>query len=65
MTTPTSAEELRQEQAREYGQYVAAEVVFIDGVRAFNQGDPVPASHVKRGVVDKSQVTAVTTEKKG
>lgn len=65
MTTPNSAEELRQEQLREYGQYTAAETIFIGGARAFNEGDPVPASHVTRGVVDKSQVTKVTAEKKG
>lgn len=33
--------------AREYGQYVAIAVINIDGVRAFNPGDPVPASTVK------------------
>ena len=51
------------EQAKEYGQYVAAEVITIGGARAFNVGDPVPASHVARGVVGTSQVTAVSSTK--
>jgi hypothetical protein len=60
MTTPDTAEALRAEQEKEYGTYTAKEAIFIDGVRAFNEGDPVPVSHVKRGVVDSKQV-----EKKG
>jgi len=48
-----------QQIAQEYGQYTAKTALFIDGIRAFNAGDPVPASHqfregwVKEGVVEK------------
>lgn len=50
-------EKLREEQAREYGQYVANKAIDILGARAFNEGDPVPASHIERGVVSKNDVT--------
>lgn len=68
MTTPAPPQtvvELRKAQAHEYGQYVARVPININGGRAFNPGDPVPVSHVKSGVVDKSQVeaAAVTSEK--
>lgn len=43
-------------QEAEYGEYVATEVISIDGVRAFNEGDPVPVGHVKNGIVDKALV---------
>ena len=58
----------------EYGVYVATEPIDIDGARAFNVGDPVPTSHVERGVVRADQVAkrqkaspkapAVTVEEK-
>ena len=55
--------------AAEYGTYVAAGPINIDGVRAFNEGDPVPVSHVDRGVVSAGQVrktkAALAAEKKG
>jgi hypothetical protein len=51
-------EEYQAAQEAEWGQYVATQPIFIDGVRAFNAGDPVPAGHVKRDLVAKSQVTA-------
>lgn len=60
-----TAEDRRAVQLAEYGTYVAAEVIFLDGVRAFNEGDAVPVSHVDRGVVDVSQVKKINTEKKG
>jgi hypothetical protein len=74
MTTPQSpatAEDVRAEQAKEYGQYVATSVIYVAGARAFNVGDPVPVSHVESGVVAREQVVgantktakAVTTEK--
>jgi hypothetical protein len=62
MTTPetppedTTAAKLREAQEAEYGTYVAKERIVIDGALAFNEGDPVPVSHVKRGVVTSSQV---------
>jgi hypothetical protein len=51
-----TVEELAAAQAAEYGEYVADGPIVIAGVRAFNDGDPVPKSHVERGVVGKSQV---------
>jgi hypothetical protein len=65
MTTPATAEELRAAQEAEYGTYTAKEQIKIDGALAFNIGDAVPVSHVKRGVVSSSQVEKSTTEKKG
>lgn len=56
MPEPTPDEEYRQAQAAEYGAWVATKPIDIGGARAFNVGDPVPASHVKRGVVDKADV---------
>lgn len=58
-------EAFRREQAREYGTYVANTTIFIGTARAFNVGDPVPVSHVERGVVsleDVDKVAAVATE---
>jgi hypothetical protein len=58
MTEPDLAavEEYRKAQEAEYGQYVAAEAISINGVRAFNQFDPVPAGHVEREVVSRDSV---------
>lgn len=62
MTTPATASELREAQVKEYGRYVAVAPIDIDGARAFNAGDPVPASHVDRGVVSKDQVVGANTK---
>jgi len=43
-------------QEAEWLVYVAAGVIELDGVRAFNPGDPVPVSHVTRGIVRTDQV---------
>jgi hypothetical protein len=56
---PEASEELSSFRAGltdEYATYVAKTDIFIDGVRAFNAGYPVPVSHVDRGIVDKSDV---------
>lgn len=55
-------EELRRAQAAEYGTFVATKEILIDGARAFNVGDPVPVSHVERGVVDADSVAKSTTK---
>lgn len=65
MTEPdpfAEAKALREEQRKEYGSYVAVTAINILGARAFNVGDPVPASHVDRGVVDPSQVAKTSTK---
>lgn len=56
------ARERLEEQAAEYGEYIAISPINIDGVRAFNVGDPVPKSHVDGGVVDKDSVARRTTK---
>lgn len=60
--TPASAEELREAQRKEYSVYVALGPIDIDGARAFNVGDPVPVSHVDRGVVREDQVAKRSTK---
>jgi hypothetical protein len=62
MTQPVSVEEYAATLAKEYGQYVATEAIDIGGARAFNAGDPVPASHVERGVVPREQVVGSNTK---
>lgn len=58
----SDVESFRSEQEAEYGEYIAVEAIDVDGVRAFNAGDPVPKSHVTRGVVDKSAVARRDTK---
>lgn len=55
-------EELRQRQEAEYGTYVAAKPINIRGARAFNEGDPVPKSHVENGVVSEDDVVKQSTK---
>jgi len=55
----SDVENFRDAQAAEYGEYVAVEPININGVRAFNVGDPVPKSHVTGAVVAKSQIKSV------
>lgn len=57
-----AARALEAAQEAEWGEYLATETIFINGVRAFNAGDPVPKSHVTSGVVDKSSVAKVGTK---
>jgi hypothetical protein len=62
---PSPDELLEQELAKqesEWGTYVAAAPIFIGGARAFNEGDPVPVSHVTGGVVNQAQVTQADAE---
>jgi hypothetical protein len=46
-------------QVAEWGVYVARGPIDIEGARAFNAGDPVPVSHVVRGVVTLDLVRRV------
>jgi hypothetical protein len=64
MTAPTPAthEQLLEAQRAEYGVYVATQPIDINGARAFNAGDAVPASHVERGVVLSEQVAKTSTK---
>ena len=60
--SPMTAQQYRDAQVAEYGTYVALSPIDINGARAFNVGDPVPASHVERGVVLDEQVAKTTTK---
>lgn len=53
---PVTVDDRRQEREREFGQYVAVRPIDLEGARAFNTGDPVPAGHVARGVVPDGSV---------
>lgn len=44
----------RSDTEKEYGVYVATEAINFGTARAFNVGDPVPTSHVERGLVTAS-----------
>lgn len=61
MAAPTP-EEFQAAQAAEWEEYVAVNVITINGARAFNPGDPVPKSHVTNNVVDKADVAKRTTK---
>lgn len=58
----TPDEELRKAQEAEYSVYVATQNIDINGARAFGIGDPVPVSHVTRGVVSEDSVAKATTK---
>jgi len=57
-----TAEEFQAAQTAEWDEYVAVEAIVLNGARAFNPGDPVPKSHVTRGVVAKESVARRTTK---
>lgn len=59
---PADGAERLDAQAREYGEFIAVERILIDGVTAFNAGDPVPKGHVERGVVANEQVARRNTK---
>lgn len=56
----SDVEDFAAAQEAEYATYVATEAILVDGARAYNAGDPVPASNVVRhdylalGVVRKA-----------
>lgn len=59
---PTTVEDLRKAREAEWGTYVALVPIDLDGVRAFNPGDPVPVTHVTGGVVGDDLVAKTTTK---
>lgn len=61
----TDRESLRRELEAEYGTYVAVDAIHHDGVRAYNAGDPVPASNVRTHGYDKAGLVTKTTRKDG
>ena len=62
MSESQTWQQLSEEQAAEYGKWVAKDVILIDGGRAFNPGDPVPVGHVESGLVSKDQVVGAQTK---
>jgi hypothetical protein len=54
-----SLSEYTQAAVDEWTHFVAAQAIHINGVRAFNEGDAVPTSHVTRGVVAASEVRRI------
>jgi hypothetical protein len=53
----------RTEQQKEWGQYIALTDISFNGARAYNAGDPVPASNVeKHKYLDQGLVTKVATK---
>ena len=48
-----SAREAEAARAVEYGSYIATDNIWVGNALAFRSGDPVPVSHVERGVVPK------------
>lgn len=61
-STPQTLEEFQAAQIAEWGEYVAVNVITVNGVRAFNPGDPVPKSHVTSGAVAKEDVARRETK---
>jgi hypothetical protein len=57
-----TADDRRAEVEHEYSQYVAVVPISFSGVPAFNIGDPVPASHVERGIVRAEEVAKRDTK---
>lgn len=59
-----TAAEQREAQLREYGMFIAAEDIYIDGALAFRPGHAVPISHVSdEGPVFPGQVALRQTQK--
>jgi hypothetical protein len=59
--TPDLAEYV-EGQTNEWGTWVAVGSIDIGGARAFNDGYPVPASHVDSGIVRRDQVRPAAAE---
>lgn len=61
--TPLTPEKFAAAQAEEWGTYVAKEVIYYNGARAFNPGDAVPIGHVnqygyeEQGLVEKRKAS--------
>lgn len=48
LASPEEVKSFRQQQAEEWGQYIAVQQIVHGGALAYNPGDPVPASNVTR-----------------
>lgn len=61
-STDQALEDARKAREKEWGTYVAKEPISLNGVPAFNVGDPVPVSHVERIPALKDAVAKVGTK---
>lgn len=62
VVTTVAAEDRRAEQIKEWDTFVATAPIDFDLVRAYNVGDPVPASNVERhGYLEAGLVARVGT----
>jgi len=60
---PPAATAYLAAQAAEYGTYVATRTIYYEGVRAYNEGDPVPVSNVERhGYLEQGLVRRAVEE---
>lgn len=65
MTQPAPHDEveaLRQAQIAEYSKFVAKDVIYVGGARAYNAGDAVPVSAVESGAVSRESVVGANTK---
>lgn len=68
MTHPVEDDELRayrEAQLEEYGQWVAKGPIYVGNARAYNEGDPVPASNVEAYKYDEMGLVVKATTKAG
>jgi len=57
-----TVDEYQAAMTKEWGTYVALVPIDVGNARAFNPGDPVPVSHVDRGIVPGDAVAKTTTK---
>lgn len=57
-----TATDYRKALTEEYGMYVAVSPIYFANTLAFNTGDPVPKSHVDRGLVGPDLVAKTSTK---
>ena len=60
--SPKTVAEFQDALTSEWGTYVAIVPIDLNGARAANPGDPIPASHVKQGLVSEEQVAKRSTK---
>jgi hypothetical protein len=58
VATPEEVAKLAAAQEEEWGTYMAIEPISYNGVPAYNVGDPVPVSNVKRHKYDEQGLVA-------
>jgi hypothetical protein len=62
LATPEETKAQAEEQLKEYGTYVATQVIYYNGVIAYRPGDSVPVSNVERhGYADQRLVEKINS----